>query len=192
MAQNHHDPVEAGPEIGWRLRTVREAHGLSQRELARRAGMTNGTISLIEQDRNSPSVASLKKILDVYPMTFAEFFALPDENTHEIFYPKEKLMTITDGNLLFQVVAGEIKDKKIQILHERYEVGADTGEEMLKHEGEEGGIVIQGEIEITVGDSVRVLGPGDGYYYDSTIPHRFRNVGDGTAIVVSACTPPSL
>lgn len=180
------------PEIGARLRAVREAHGLSQRELARRAGMTNGTISLIEQDRNSPSVASLKKILDVFPMTFAEFFALHDEESREFFYPKDSLRVLTDGPLLFRVIAGEIRNKKIQILHERYEPGADTGEEMLKHEGEEGGIVIEGRIELTVGDKVRILGPGDGYYYDSIIPHRFRNAGDGIAIVVSACTPPSL
>ena len=180
------------PEIGARLRAVREAHGLSQRELARRAGVTNGTVSLIEQDKNSPSVASLKKILDVFPMTFVEFFALHDKETRAIFYPKDNFTVLTEGPLLFRVIAGEIKNKKIQILHERYEPGADTGEEMLKHEGEEGGIVIEGRIELTVGNEVRILGPGDGYSYDANIPHRFRNAGDGIAIVVSACTPPSL
>lgn len=186
------DTADDNPEIGERLRALREEHGLSQRELARRAGMTNGTISLIEQDKNSPSVASLKKILDVYPITFSEFFSIPDKTARETFYPNEMLTTLTDGPLLFRVVAGEIKNKKVQILHERYEVGADTGEEMLKHEGEEGGIIIEGKIELTVGDAVRILGPGDGYYYDSTIPHRFRNVGNAIAIIVSACTPPSL
>ncbi len=144
------------------------------------------------RDKSSPSVASLKKMLDVFSMTFSEFFALADEETREFFYPRDNLTVLTDGPLLFRVIAGEIKNKKIQILHERYEPGADTGEEMLKHEGEEGGIVIEGRIELTVGNKVRVLGPGDGYYYDSAIPHRFRNVGDGIAIVVSACTPPSL
>ncbi len=146
---------EDRPEIGARLRAVREAPGLSRRELGRRAGVTNGTVSLIEQDKNSPSVASLKKILDVFPMTFVEFFALHDEETHEFFYPRDNFTVLTDGALLFRVIAGEMKNKKIQILHERYE-------------------------------------PGGGYYCDSNIPHRFRNTGDGIAIVVSACTPPSL
>ena len=41
-------------DVGARLKHVREVHGLSQRELARRAGVTNGLISLIEQNRVSP------------------------------------------------------------------------------------------------------------------------------------------
>ena len=49
---------------------------MSQRELARRAGVTNGLISLIEQNRVSPSVSSLKKVLDGVPMSLAEFFTL--------------------------------------------------------------------------------------------------------------------
>ena len=61
-------------EIGKQLRAVRTAFGLSQRELAKRAGVTNGMISLIEQDRVSPSVGSLQKILSAFPMTMAEFF----------------------------------------------------------------------------------------------------------------------
>ena len=69
--------------------------------------------------------------------------------------------------------------------------GADTGEVMLRHDSEEGAVVIHGQLEITVGDQRRVLGPGDAYYFDSRLPHRFRNVGDGECEVVSACTPPS-
>ena len=51
-------------DVGAHLRAVRTMYGLSQRELAKRAGVTNGLISLIEQNRVSPSVSSLKKVLD--------------------------------------------------------------------------------------------------------------------------------
>jgi transcriptional regulator with XRE-family HTH domain len=61
-------------EVGKQLRAVRTAFGLSQRELAKRASVTNGMISLIEQDRVSPSIGSLQKILSAFPMTMAEFF----------------------------------------------------------------------------------------------------------------------
>lgn len=63
-----------GFDVGARLRHLRERHGLSQRELAKRAGVTNSTISLIEQNRVSPSVASLSKVVGGLPMTMAEFF----------------------------------------------------------------------------------------------------------------------
>ena len=61
-------------DIGGRLKEVREQRGLSQRELAARAGLTNGAISLMEQNKSSPSVASLKRLLDAVPMTLSEFF----------------------------------------------------------------------------------------------------------------------
>ncbi len=46
-------------DVGVRLKSVRRSAGLSQRELASRAGVTNGLISLIEQNRTSPSVSTL-------------------------------------------------------------------------------------------------------------------------------------
>ena len=69
--------------------------------------------------------------------------------------------------------------------------GSDTGAEMIVHEGEEGGVVLAGRVEITVGDTQRVLGPGEGYYFECNRPHRFRTVGDTDVIIVSASTPPT-
>ncbi|QCO19871.1 helix-turn-helix domain-containing protein (plasmid) [Azospirillum brasilense] len=62
-------------DIGRKLQDLREAHGLSQRALARRAGISNALISLIEKEKTSPSVASLKKILDSFPVELSDFFA---------------------------------------------------------------------------------------------------------------------
>ena len=59
------------------------------------------------------------------------------------------------------------------------------------YEGQEGGVVIRGRLEVQVGNMRRVLGPGEAYYFESNKPHRFRNVGEEVCEVVSACTPPS-
>lgn len=69
--------------------------------------------------------------------------------------------------------------------------GADTGAEMLQHEGEEAGVVVSGQVELTVGEKSRILTAGEGYYFDSQSPHRFRNLGDEEAVIVSANTPAS-
>ena len=45
------------------------------------------------------------------------------------------------------------------IMHERYRPQADTGSDMLSHKGEEGGIILAGQLEVTVGGQSRVLGP---------------------------------
>jgi transcriptional regulator with XRE-family HTH domain len=166
------------------------ARGLSQRDLAARAEVTNGMISMIEQNKHSPSVATLNRLTDALGLTFAEFFALELAPAPQVFYTKKELVRLTEGKVQFAVIAGERRDKAVQILHEIYEPGGDTGAEMLTHRGEEGGIVIEGEIELTVGAEKRVLGPGDAYYFESTVPHRFRNTGRKRTVIISACTPP--
>jgi mannose-6-phosphate isomerase-like protein (cupin superfamily) len=62
---------------------------------------------------------------------------------------------------------------------------------MLAHRGEEGGIVLKGRVEVTVGGNSRVLGPGEAYYFSSSLPHRFRNVGREPCEIISASTPPT-
>jgi transcriptional regulator with XRE-family HTH domain len=157
-------------DVGAHLKAVRTMYGLSQRELAKRAGVTNGTISLIEQNRVSPSVSSLKKVLDGVPMSLAEFFTLDLQLNPQVFYEREQLTDIGDRDVSLRLVAAP---------------------DMLSHKGEEGGIVVAGRIELTVGAQSRVLGPGDAYYFTSAVPHRFRNFGDEPCEIISACTPPT-
>jgi transcriptional regulator with XRE-family HTH domain len=178
-------------DVGARLRALRLMHGLSQRELAKRAGVSNAIISLIEQNRTSPSVGSLKKVLDGLPMSLADFFAMELSPSRQIFFARAELTEIAGGAISFRQLGRELSGRALQILHERYEPGADTGETMLSHAAEEGAVVIRGHIEVTVGDQRRILGPGDGYYFDSRVPHRFRNPGAEVCEIVSACTPPS-
>ncbi|MDY7115225.1 cupin domain-containing protein [Halomonas sp. SSL-5] len=182
--------AESGFDVGGRLRQLRLARGLSQRELAKRAGVTNSTISLIEQNSVSPSVSSLKKILDALPVSISAFFAGDELSAPKMFYRARELTEIGDGRLSFRLVAARRPERHMSIIHERYPPGADTGEEMLEHAGEEGGVVVAGEIEITVNGESEVLGVGDAYYFDSRLPHRFRNPGEEVCVIVSANTPP--
>jgi transcriptional regulator with XRE-family HTH domain len=183
--------AQAGFDVGSRLRALREMHGLSQRELAKRAGVSNAIISLIEQNRTSPSVGSLKKVLDGLPMSLAEFFTAETGPRPQVFFGTEELVELAGGRISYRQVGRDLGERGVQILHERHAPGADTGEAMLRHESEEGGVVLRGRLEVTVGDQRRVLGPGEAYYFDSRLPHRFRNLGEEECEVVSACTPPS-
>jgi transcriptional regulator with XRE-family HTH domain len=179
--------------VGARLRAVRKMKGFSQRELAKRVGVTNSTISLIEQNRVSPSVGSLKKVLDGIPMGLADFFTLEietDEPEHFVYKVEEQPDLGSDGIRYFMIGSAR-PERQMCIMREVMAPGSDTGSEMLCHDGEEGGVVIQGSLELTVGDRVELLGPGEGYYFESTRPHRFRNVGEGDLVIVSANTPPS-
>ena len=126
-------------DVGAHLRAVRTLYGLSQRELAKRAGVTNGLISLIEQNRVSPSVSSLKKVLDGIPMSLAEFFTLDLSASPQVFFRGDELTDLGDGNVSLRLVAARRPHRAMSVMRERYAPGADTGADMLRHEGEEGG-----------------------------------------------------
>jgi transcriptional regulator with XRE-family HTH domain len=94
-------------DVGNRLRTIRQLHGLSQRELARRAGVTNGLISLVEMNRVSPSVGSLKKLLDGIPMSLAEFFTGDFNQRTPVFYGADELVEIGNEEVSLKLVAAQ-------------------------------------------------------------------------------------
>ncbi|NOT15008.1 MAG: cupin domain-containing protein [Methylotenera sp.] len=180
-------------DLGARLRMVRLRKQFSQRALAKRAGVANATISLIESGQTSPSVSALKRILAGIPMTLAEFFSdeLPSAQS-DVFYRAESLTEISGGKgISYRQIGSAKAGHVLQILYETYEVGADTGLVMLQHEGEEGAVILSGRLEVTVGERTRVLGVGDAYYFNSREPHRFRNAGNMPCVLVSACSPPT-
>ncbi|MEE7546715.1 cupin domain-containing protein [Xanthomonas sp. Kuri4-1] len=178
-------------DIGARLQRVRTGQGLSQRELAKRVGVTNSTISLIEQDKVSPSVSSLKKVLDGIPISLADFFTLELDPgpADAAFYRADELPDVGSDGIHYFLVGQRRPQRQMCILREVMPPGSDTGAGMLRHEGEEGGVVVAGEVEVTVGGQVRVLRAGEAYYFESRVPHRFRNVGADPAVIVSANTP---
>lgn len=181
----------AREDTGRRLAQVRALHALSQRQLAKRSGVSNATISQIENERTSPSVGMLKRILDAVPISMSRFFSLELESEQRIFFRERELVQIADGAITYRQVGSNLGEHRLQILHERYRPGADTGRSLLSHEGEEGAILLTGRLEVTVGARTETMRAGDAFLFDSRIPHRFRNTGSEDVTLVSACTPPS-
>ena len=184
--------MKAAIDVSVRLRNLRLSRKMSQRLLARRSGISNATVSLIESGKMNPSVAVLKSILDGLKMDLAAFFAEETSDPEPLVYRSQELLEIGRGKISFRQVGRSIEGRSIQILHERYAPGADTGKVSLHHVGEEGGVVIRGELELIVDGERHVLGPGDAYYFHSPRPHRVRNIGTEECEVVSACSPPSV
>ncbi len=177
-------------DVGARLRTVRDRAGLSQRELAKRAGVTNSTISLIEQEAHAPSLASLHRILSAIPISIADFFSIPTSQQNVLFYDSGDLAILTRGEADLRVLAAERRDKSLQMFIERYQPGAGTGDQPISHEGETAAVVLRGTVEVQVGDMTRVLRRGGGYQIIGKQPYMLRNIGTIVAVVVCACTPP--
>ncbi|MDX2307111.1 MAG: helix-turn-helix domain-containing protein [Hyphomicrobium sp.] len=176
--------------VGARLKAVRETAGLSQRVLAKRAGVTNSTISLIEQEAHAPSLASLHRILAAIPISLADFFALPVSQKSALFYQAKDLAVVSRGAADLRVLGSERRDKKLQLFIERYEPGAGTGADPIVYDGETAAVVIQGVIEVEAAGETRRISAGGGYQLFGSVPYSLRNVGKSVAVVACACTPP--
>lgn len=192
MNQPSEDPAAHAAELkamGERLQALRKGKNYSQRELARRSGLTHTTISAIEAGRIDPSLGTLKRILSACEVRMGEFFQ-PTQGLTAVVQ-REQIATVTSGGVHMRYVAPRTPDRLLEITQEIYDAGADTGDDLITHEGQEGGIVIRGNFELTLGDKQYALGPGDSYYFASTIPHRFRNVGKQEGEIINAASPPT-
>lgn len=178
-------------DVGERLKSIRVQKNLSQRELAKRAGVTNSTISMIEKNSVSPSVSSLKKVLQGIPMSLVEFFSDEAENdaVQPVVYSPDEFMDLSVNDVRLKLVGKAYGRRALAFMIETYEPGSDTGADLYVHEGEEAGLVVSGAFELTVSGEVYHLKKGDAYYFDSTRPHRFRNPYDEPCEIVSATTP---
>jgi transcriptional regulator with XRE-family HTH domain len=162
------------------------------RELAARSGVSHSGISLMERDLISPSVDTLSAVLDALGSTLTAFFSdLESSHPYRIFHRSDELVEI--GNTGCDILSDDrrrppepaaldaARDLCARRRHRRGCIAR----------GSEAGMVISGTAEVTVGSESSVLGQGDGYYFDSRLPHRFRNCGDGPCEIVSAITPPT-
>ena len=121
------DKDDHGFDVGERLKALRKSKGLSQRKLARRSGVSNGTISLIEQNKISPSVASLKHLLSGMHVSISEFFSVRWMPKQNFFFRANELSEISsDTGISFRQVGDDLSHKRMQIMRERYADGADT------------------------------------------------------------------
>lgn len=179
-------------DIGQRLRDIRKANKLSQRELANRAGTTNGTISLIEANKLNPTVGLLRNLLEVLNISLSQFFQEEDNTRNKVFFSATDLLELGSGGVSIKQVKPDLDKHSLQLCQETYAPLSDTGKNMLHHVGEEGGIIISGRIELTVNEQTRILHAGEAYFFNSELPHRFRNPDENEpCVIVSAITPPT-
>ena len=119
------------------------------------------------------------------------FFAGPKADREQVVFRAGELKEIAGGPISFRQVGANLEGRALQMLHERYRPGAESGKAMLSHQGEEAGLVIRGRMLLEVDGARYELSAGDAYFFDSRKPHAFKNIGDEDLELVSACTPPS-
>lgn len=177
--------------IGQKIRTLRQAKHMTVRELAKLAGVTPGLISQIEHGKVSPSLSTLKRILSALGETIISLVEqeIGEQALKGVVRKNERRKVIVCPGLTYELIS--TKNRAYSMFISYLEPGCDSGDSFYAHEGIESGIIIQGSVEITLGDRKVVLNEGDSITYPSTVPHRWRNVGNVTAIGIWVVSPPS-
>jgi len=193
--------------LGAKIRRKRKSLDLTLTLLGEKCGLSSSFLSQIERDQATPSVGTLHSIAEALGTPLAAFFG-PDDSKNgggpsdtppqkatlaQIVRRDQRKTLIYPGSGIRNELLSPDLQRAIQMMWITIPPGASTGNEpvTLTHEGEECGLIVQGQVEIWVGEEHHVLGPGDAIYQRSTIPHHSRNIGETDAIIVVAITPPS-
>lgn len=175
--------------MGERLAATRRRLGLSQRRVAELSGLTHGAICMIEQDKVSPSVASLQKLLSVYELPLSRFFAEEEvASTPSVVIRAEQLIELGSQGVSMKLVHNGNNRRQLGFMLETYAPGTDTGGQVT-HLGEEVGTVLEGSVILTVAGQIYQLSAGDSYVIDTGDPHSFSNPSGQVCRIVSAHTP---
>jgi transcriptional regulator with XRE-family HTH domain len=177
--------------IGGSLRGVRRQRGMTLRQVADAAGVTESFLSQVERDIASPSIATLRRIAVALGTSIGVILdaagphgrLVRANERRAVTYPglKARDEFLTDGS-----------DARLQVILSVVEPGGGTGPEAYSHESdEECLIVLEGALDLWVGAEHHRLSEGDAIRYSSRIPHRNQNPGPGTARVLFVITPPS-
>ena len=177
--------------IGDRLREERVRAGISQRELARRLGLSASMISQIESGLSKPSVGTLYAIVTELNLSLdrvirGEDFAdkeLPgpqtDPTQSPLVHPEDRQVIELASGVRWEELSAS-SEEGVDFLHATYEVGgASTPEQsLMRHHGREYGYVMTGTLGIQIGFEEYELNAGDSIAFDSTLPHRLFNKCD--------------
>ena len=179
-------------DIGTRLREERDRVGISQRELARRIGLSASMISQIESGQSKPSVSTLYGIVTELGVSLDDIFggngavmraedAAPDDSTHlgPMVRVEDRHVIDLDSGVRWERLTSH-QHEHVDFLQVVYDVGGSSAsdEVMMRHPGREYGVVLEGQLGVQLGFDEYTLGPGDSIAFDSTKPHRLWNLGD--------------
>jgi transcriptional regulator with XRE-family HTH domain len=182
-------------DLGSRLREERERARISQRELARRLGVSASLISQIESGQSKPSVSTLYAIVTELDVSLDDVFRIHDDElsiatavgaesdsavvARPVVHPTERHVVELDSGVIWERLTSH-EHEDVDFLHVIYDVGGSSAsdERLMRHPGREYGYVVSGRLGVQLGFERHELGPGDSIAFDSTTPHRLWNLGD--------------
>jgi transcriptional regulator with XRE-family HTH domain len=176
-------------DLGDRVRERRQELGLNLRDLAKRTGLSASFLSQVERGVTSPSIDSLRKISDALEVPVFRFLLEPDVKCPVVRRGERIRLTWPGSQATVQLLTPNLNRKMEALLTER-EPGDQTPIVNFGRHTEEFIYVLQGQLEVALGEEVHLLGPGDTVYFEGVMLRNLQPRGDMTVRFISVITPP--
>ena len=165
--------------VGEKIKQLREKKGLSLKEVADATGFSTALLSQMENHLVSPSLGSIIKLAKALEVRVGDFLGETQGEPFAIVR-KDERKTISrfaskEGvsyGYSYESLGFEKKDRRMEPFIVTLEPATLKTSKTSAHEGEEFVFVLEGEMEVILGNHTDILYPGDSIYYDSNIPHR--------------------
>lgn len=177
--------------IGKKLKDTRLKNDMTIQDLADRSRVSSNMISRIERGLTIPSVEILMKLANAFGMSISYFVEEAEKGSTLVFTPKgsgEPIFFFEDKHQITSLTQG-IRDPSFTVFYDTIEAGCSSGEGGMVHTGEEFAQVIEGSLEFVIDGDRYVLKEGDSLVFKASLPHRWRNVHQGTTLVLWVVSP---
>lgn len=186
----HDEDASAALELGQRIREVRQKKGMTLREAAVAAGVSESFLSQVERGLANPSVASLRRIADAMHERVASFF-VGEPPQGMLVRVKDRRRLVHPMGMLEDYLLTPATARRLQIIYCVAGPGEGSGEETYTHVAEEECVVVlSGCLEVSIGDETYTLNSGDALLLDPKNQHGFHNPGPDPATMLWVQTPP--
>jgi transcriptional regulator with XRE-family HTH domain len=178
-------------KVGERVKRVRESRGLSLQDISLRTDIDVSMLKQIEEGALAPPLGTVIKLAKALEMKIGYFISGEEDRAYTIVRRDDrKVVSRYDSKRAkyygyeYESLAPHKKDRHMEPFLVTLEP-AETEEERSAHDGQEFIFVLEGNMEVRLGEEIHVLEPGDTIYYDSTIPHLVKCHGNKTTKILA-------
>jgi XRE family transcriptional regulator, regulator of sulfur utilization len=174
--------------VGPRVKALREAEGLSLRELAERSGVSAPMLSQVERGETSPTLQTAARIASGLQLRLSQLLRLDEDGAVSVVRASERRGGGKGGHR-YEVLTPPLPGQRAEISRHRLAAGAATGgpgdPPMHEPGARESAIVERGTVRLLVDGAVHDLAAGDCVTFDADLPHHFENPGKEEAVLLA-------
>lgn len=165
--------------LGQHLRELRKDQQLSLAKLSERSDVSVSMLSHIERGQTMPSLRTLNRICQALNTEMSAIFPTKDQahehESAEIVRASERSELEFKSFGLTKELLSPKRSKSLEFFMVTLEPGGGSGPELLVRQGEKAGLVVEGELNLFIGDKQYRLSEGDSFQFNSAKPHRILN-----------------